>query len=171
MRILAYECIFVDDTDSTPSIITNEATQYDGCVTLIKRSGENARTGLTMAFRRGSALVTMSALISTPPTATSTRVVTLVHTLKNRDVDVTVDVASRYALGGSAEGLDGVFRKIVSRSSNYFVWFLLPPTRKTTDPMTGFFAFKREVLSRVHFSLGIQNTRRAVNRSRYPKGH
>jgi len=150
---IAYECIFVDDsTDSTPSIITNEAKQYDGCVTLIKRSGETARTGLTMAFRRGfveargEVIVCMDTDLQHPPA----HIVTLVHTLKNRDVDVTV--ASRYALGGSAEGLDGVFRKIVSRSSNYFVWFLLPPTRKTTDPMTGFFAFKREVLSRVHFS-------------------
>jgi cellulose synthase/poly-beta-1,6-N-acetylglucosamine synthase-like glycosyltransferase len=150
---MTYECIFVDDsTDSTHTVIVEEAMRYEDRVGLIKRSGDDAKSGLTMAFRRGfeearsEVIVCMDTDLQHPPA----HIVTLVHTLRTRDVDVTV--ASRYALGGSAEGLDGVFRKIVSRSSNYFVWFHLPPTRKTTDPMTGFFAFKREVLNRVRFS-------------------
>lgn len=50
----SYECIFVDDSkDNTPKVILEEAVKYPNKITLIKRSGSAAKTGLTMAFRRG----------------------------------------------------------------------------------------------------------------------
>lgn len=149
----SYECIFVDDsTDNTPNVILEEASKYSQKITLIKRRGTAAKTGLTMAFRRGfgeakgEIIVCMDTDLQHPPAY----IERLVQAVRSEKVDVAV--ASRYAHGGSAEGLDGVFRKIVSRSSNYFVWLLLPSTRKTTDPMTGFFAFKKVTLRKVHFS-------------------
>ncbi len=148
-----YECIFVDDSrDNTPSIIEAAAKLYPGRITLIKRSGAAAKTGLTMAFKRGfvaargAIVVCMDTDLQHPPAT----IAHLVRTVMENPVDVVV--ASRYTRGGSAEGLNGFFRKFVSKVSNYFVWVLLPSTRKTTDPMTGFFAFRRTLLSRVSFS-------------------
>lgn len=148
-----YECIFVDDSkDDTPDVILEEASKYPHIITLIKRSGSAAKTGLTMAFRRGfreakgQIIVCMDTDLQHPPAC----IEKLIQAICSEKIDVAV--ASRYALGGSAEGLDGVFRKIVSRTSNYFVWLLLPSTRLTTDPMTGFFAFKKDTLQKVNFS-------------------
>ncbi len=148
-----YECIFVDDSrDNTPSVIQSSATLYPGRITLIKRTGDAAKTGLTMAFKRGFAaargaiVVCMDTDLQHPPAT----IAELVRVVGEQPVDVVV--ASRYTRGGSAEGLNGFFRKFVSKVSNYFVWVLLPSTRHTTDPMTGFFAFRRTLLSRISFS-------------------
>jgi glycosyltransferase XagB len=150
---LLYECVFVDDsTDNTPAVIIAEATRYPGQVTLIKRVGEDAKTGLTRAFRdgfvvaRGEVIVCMDTDLQHPPAV----IPRLVENISRPAVDVAV--ASRYTLGGSAEGLNGFFRHLVSRVTNVFVHILLPGTRATSDPMTGFFAFKKELLERVEFS-------------------
>lgn len=149
----SYECIFIDDSkDDTPSVILEEAKKYPSKIGLVKRKGAYAKTGLTMAFTRGFAeargqiLVCMDADLQHPPA----QIKTLVETVERRAVDIAV--ASRYTYGGSAEGLDGFFRKLVSKSTTYFVWLLLPSTRKTTDPMTGFFAFRKTLLEKVQFS-------------------
>lgn len=148
-----YECIFVDDSnDSTPDVIKAAADAYSGQITLIKRTGLAAKTGLTMAFERGfesargDIIVCMDTDLQHPPST----IAKLVSAVSENSVDIAV--ASRYTRGGSAEGLNGFFRKFVSKASNYYVWVLLPSTRRTTDPMTGFFAFKRTLLSRVEFS-------------------
>lgn len=148
-----FEFIFVDDSkDQTPEVITSEAQLYPGIVTLVKRSGLNAKTGLTMAFRRGfeeargEMIVCMDTDLQHPPQV----IPKLLGALSDRRVDVSI--ASRYAHGGSAQGLDGIFRKIVSRTSSLLVWMLIPSTRSTTDPMTGFFAFRRSLLQKIKFS-------------------
>lgn len=148
-----YECIFVDDSkDTTPYVILEEAKKYEGNVGLVKRMGASAKTGLTMAFTRGfqeargEIIVCMDTDLQHPPS----KITALVRTVAERGVDVAV--ASRYTYGGSAEGLDGFFRRLVSKSSSYVVWLLLPATRHTTDPMTGFFAFSASLLTRITFS-------------------
>lgn len=149
----SYECVFVDDSkDDTPKVILEEAKKYGTRIGLVKRIGKTAKTGLTMAFKRGfkeaqgEIIVCMDTDLQHPPS----QIKKLVHTVAHREVDVAV--ASRYTYGGSAEGLSGFFRKLVSKATNYFVWTLLPSTRKTSDPMTGFFAFKKTLLTRVQFS-------------------
>lgn len=148
-----YECIFVDDSyDNTPAVIESVAKKYPGIITLIKREGLETKSGLTMAFKRGfdeatgEIIVCMDTDLQHPPAT----ILQLVAKVTENPVDVVV--ASRYTKGGSALGLNGFFRKMVSKVSNYFVWVLLPSTRRTTDPMTGFFAFKRSLLSKVTFS-------------------
>jgi cellulose synthase/poly-beta-1,6-N-acetylglucosamine synthase-like glycosyltransferase len=148
-----YECIFVDDSsDNTSHIILNEAKKYPEKIGIIKRSGALAKTGLTQAFRRGfreaqgKIIVCMDTDLQHPPET----IKTLVDTVAKRDVDIAV--ASRYTFGGSAGGLNGFFRRLVSKVTTYYVWILLPSTRKTTDPMTGFFAFNKSLLERVKFS-------------------
>ena len=144
------------------------ASNYEHRVTLIKRSGAAAKTGLTMAFKRGfeaargAIIVCMDTDLQHPPAT----IVKLVDAVTENPVDVVV--ASRYTRGGSAEGLNGFFRKFVSKASNYYVWILLPSTRQTTDPMTGFFAFRRTLLSRIHtgyFSWFLQSIEAALPHS------
>jgi dolichol-phosphate mannosyltransferase len=53
-------------------------------------------------------------------------------------------VASRYRQGGSAEGLDGPVRHLVSRVSTRFAKVLFPrKLQAVSDPMTGFFIIRR----------------------------
>lgn len=150
---LSYECIFVDDSkDDTPAVIARESKNYYPNITFVKRRGLEAKTGLTQAFRRGFAeargeiIVCMDTDLQHPPAI----IPSLVEAARRPDVDVAV--GSRYTLGGSAEGLNGFFRHLVSRATTIFVHLLLPGTRATTDPMTGFFVFKRSLLSSVSFS-------------------
>ena len=147
-----YECIFVDDSnDNTEEIIKKEAKKYKN-VFLIKRQGEEAKSGLTMAFRRGFSdatgdfIVCMDTDLQHPPN----KIIDLVKALNNLPIDVAV--CSRYASGGSAAGLDNFYRRLVSKISTYITWILLPATRRTSDPMTGFFAFRKNLLNQVSFS-------------------
>ena len=55
---------------------------------------------------------------------------------------------SRYLPGGSAEGLDGVTRKAISLGLALLTRgaFLLTPIRGITDPLSGFFLFRRDLV-------------------------
>ena len=58
---------------------------------------------------------------------------------------VHVVVASRYCEGGSADGLSGSVRHVVSRLSTWVARAMFPHAlRGVTDPMTGFFLFERQ---------------------------
>lgn len=58
-------------------------------------------------------------------------------------------VASRYRKGGSAGGLDGGIRHLVSRGSTFLAKTIFPyRLRKVTDPMTGFFLVDRRKIDR-----------------------
>ena len=58
-------------------------------------------------------------------------------------------VGSRYRRGGSAAGLEGRGRRLAARASGVVVRWLLPATRLTSDPGSGLFALRREVLDGV----------------------
>ena len=57
-----------------------------------------------------------------------------------------VAVASRYAPGGNEVGLSGPLRRIASVAATGLVRAGLAPARRTTDPLSGFFAFRRSVV-------------------------
>ena len=58
-------------------------------------------------------------------------------------------VGSRYRRGGSAAGLESRWRRLAARVSGALVRWLFPATRLTTDPGSGLFAVRREVLDSV----------------------
>ena len=60
-----------------------------------------------------------------------------------------VVVASRYVRGGRELGLSGPWRRLVSWGSSRVARRVLPPARRTTDPLSGFFAFRRRILAGV----------------------
>ena len=53
-------------------------------------------------------------------------------------------IASRYAPGGSP-GPRPWLRAVISRGAEWTAKLLIPPARRVTDPVSGFFAFRRSV--------------------------
>lgn len=148
---VTYEVLFVDDSDdATPRIIRREATQ-DYHVRMIHRPPRK-RTGLATAFvhgfseARGEYICCMDSDLQHPPAA----ITSLLKEIIKSDNDIVV--ASRYIPGGNADGLGGAYRKFVSIASKYVAHFVLDPTRRSSDPGSGFFMFRKSILNNVMLS-------------------
>ena len=63
------------------------------------------------------------------------------------DTGADIAVASRYAPGGHELGLSGPLRRLVSRESSRVARVLLPAARRCSDPLSGFFAFRRAIIA------------------------
>ena len=143
---IAYEILFVDDSnDETPNIIT-AYMQKDERVRLIHRSPEN-RSGLATACARGfqeargTYVCCMDADLQHPPEVINM----LLKKLVTGDNDIVI--ASRYVPGGNADGLISAYRKFVSYVLKYVVHLFLEPTRQSSDPGSGFFIFRKSILN------------------------
>lgn len=148
-----FRVIFVDDsTDETPSIVRNLAKK-DARLSVILREGRDREGGLSTAVTAGIDAVSgqsiftcvMDADLQHPPE----KVREMLETAQRSDADVVV--ASRYARGGSYEGLSGPVRRAVSVGSKWLARILFKEARKTTDPMTGFFLVRNEAVSGIQF--------------------
>ena len=141
-RIKCFELIFVDDesTDGTIDVIEALASS-DPRVRLIVRRGER---GLATAIleglkrSRGNIAVVMDTDLQHPPET----VPSLVEAVRN---GYDIAVASRYAKGGGVEGWSRL-RLVMSRGASILAWILLPESRRTSDPMSGFFALNTRKL-------------------------
>jgi dolichol-phosphate mannosyltransferase len=56
-------------------------------------------------------------------------------------------VASRYVEGGEAGGLANGYRQLVSRCSRWAALAMFPESRRTSDPLTGFFCVRRTAVA------------------------
>lgn len=146
-----YELLFVDDsTDHTPAVI-EEFVKSNPRIRLFHREAKD-RTGLATAFvlgfkkARGLYTVCMDSDLQHPPHV----IPKLITELEDTKSDIAV--ASRYIKGGSAEGLAGFTRKAISILTKYFTQIFLSPARKTSDPGSGFFAFRHEVIEDARLS-------------------
>ena len=144
---IPYEVIFVDDsTDDTPQVIESLA-QNNPHVVLFHRENEK---GLATAVVKGFTLATgdyvacMDADLQHPP-----EVLFDMYLAMNANADMAIP--SRFIPGGSDGGLD-IFRKIVSGTARYIGIILLPCLRKITDPTSGLFMVRRELLEDVHLN-------------------
>lgn len=141
----ATEIIFVDDsTDETPDVIRQVARTSPVPVHLIHREIPEGRLGGAavegIRAASGDWCVVMDGDLQHPPEM----VPVLVGRGELGDADVVV--ASRYCGdGGSAEGLAGGLRRLVSSGSTAVTKAMFPRRlRDCTDPMTGFFALRRD---------------------------
>jgi dolichol-phosphate mannosyltransferase len=140
------EILFVDDsTDRTPDVIRDLAKVARVPVRLLHRDHpEGHLSGAVIAGLKASKstwVVVMDGDLQHPPAT--------VPALFNwaRSVGSDVVVASRYLRGGSAGGLDGWLRRAVSSWSGWLAKTLFPRRlARCTDPMSGFFAVRRDVL-------------------------
>jgi hypothetical protein len=62
---------------------------------------------------------------------------------------VDMVVASRYMPGGWDSGLSGPHRRLASKATRLAAYLILPRSRLTTDPLSGFFVFRRAVVEAV----------------------
>lgn len=141
------EVLFVDDsTDDTPQRI--EALCRDAAmpVRLLHRPAGERVGGLAGAVAAGVAasdadyVVVMDGDLQHPPE--------LVPELRRAAGGVDLAVASRYVGGGDAGGLAGTWRRSVSGLSTLLARSCFPRRvgKVCTDPMTGFFCFRRDAV-------------------------
>jgi putative flippase GtrA len=142
------EIIFVDDSDDDTPRVVRELSEADpDGVRLVHRTGAERTGGLGGAVTAGLAtarapwVVVMDGDLQHPPS-------TVPELLAAGQVDrADAVVASRYRARGRVTGLGGVFRRIVSRASGTLARIFFPVRlRAVTDPMSGFFAVRRDAL-------------------------
>lgn len=170
-----FEILFVDDsTDDTPEII-NRQIEKNSEIRMIHRVGQE-RTGLATAFIRGfeeaqgKYVLCMDTDLQHPPE----KAPELLRRALNDGADVVV--GSRYIKGGSAIGLGslktlyGIYRRAVSVGLKYFIQIIFIPIRKTSDPGSGFFLFKKNILSGVELQpKGFKILIEVLMRAKYEK--
>ena len=147
------EVIFVDDSsDQTPAILERIAANPPPGVSIrmLHRAppqqtglGSAAAEGFKMAS--GHLVAVMDGDLQHPPELLTR----MIETLEDNDFDVVV--ASRYASGGSARGLNGPARSAVSVTSKVVAQVLFREARKTTDPLSGYFLFRRSAIEGLEF--------------------
>ncbi|MFI0219212.1 glycosyltransferase [Streptomyces lydicus] len=142
------EVLFVDDsTDDTPEVIEKAAVRCPMPVSVLHRDEPEGGLGgaVVAGIARTSApwIVVMDADLQHPPRLLPE----LVEAGERAGAELVV--ASRYADGGSRGGLDGGYRMAVSGVSTAVTKALFPRLlRGVSDPMSGFFAIRREAIER-----------------------
>jgi dolichol-phosphate mannosyltransferase len=136
-----FEVIVVDDgsTDGTREFVTDLARSeprirpifHDGKQTTLRAQCQGIESA------RGELVIVMDADLQHPPE----RIPEIVRELS---AGAGVVVASRYAPDGTA-GPRTVARVIISRGAEGIAKLLLPEARGITDPVSGYFGFRREI--------------------------
>jgi dolichol-phosphate mannosyltransferase len=137
------EIIFVDDsTDDTPDEVRRVAASAPLPVRLIHREKRNGGLGGAVlagfAAAEADACLVMDGDLQHPPE----EIPAVWARFRRGDVDLVV--ASRYAGGGTSEGLADRTRVMVSKASTALTRAMFPIRLKdVSDPMTGFFLIDR----------------------------
>lgn len=141
-----WELIFVDDSDDeTPETIAGLAHPR---VRLLHRESERRHGGLAgavcdgFAAATGDTLAVMDGDLQHDPA--------MLKALREALAEADIVIASRYAAGDGAEGLDGPRRVLVSRVSRMVARALFPSVHPVHDPLAGFFACRRSVVAGAH---------------------
>jgi dolichol-phosphate mannosyltransferase len=128
-----YEVLLVDDDscDGTEELVAELVVKYP--VRLMVRKGKK---GLDLASH--DTVLVMDADLQHPPEVVPS-------VIQAMDEGADVAVASRYVPGGGNEGWSKL-RQVISNGAILLAHVLLPLSRKVKDPMSGFFAFRRELI-------------------------
>ena len=138
-----FRIVFADDsTDRT----TREIDDLARANPVVSLNHSPTRRGLARAVvevlddRTEDTVVVMDGDLQHPPRIVPQLIAAL-------DAGADIAVASRYATGGHELGLSGPLRRLVSRESSRVASVMLPAARRTSDPLSGFFAFRRAILA------------------------
>jgi len=144
MKDRSYELIFVDDsTDDTPIILDKLAASNPRVKSVRRTNQRGLGTAVVKGFEasRGHIVAVMDSDFQHPPEL-------LPMMLNSIDSNVDIVIPSRFVPGGDDGGLN-LFRKMISGTARYMGKILLKPLRRISDPTSGFFMFKKEVIEGV----------------------
>jgi len=141
LKDIPYEVIFVDDsTDDTPELLEKIA----GEDSRVRYEHRTEKKGLATAVLRGFELAKgdyvacMDADLQHPPVVLRSMYVAMCE-------GADMCIPSRFVPGGSDGGLDP-YRKLVSGTARYIGKILLTCLRRISDPTSGLFMFKKEII-------------------------
>lgn len=147
LRGIYFEAILVDDNspDGTAELARHLAETRYPWLRVIQRIDERGlATAILTGFReaRGEYLAVIDADLQHPP-------ILLPEMLaRAEEENADIVVASRYTRGGRVEGWSKT-RLLISKGATLLAHILLPPTRQTTDPMSGYFLVKRDLVQSI----------------------
>jgi len=136
-----FEVVVIDDgsTDGTREYLT-EAARSEPRLRLVWHEGKQTTLRAQcqgIALARGEFIVVMDADLQHPPEILPA----LVDALRG---GASLAVGSRYAAGGTP-GPRTVARAAISRGAEWTAKLFLSEARRLTDPVSGLFAFRREI--------------------------
>jgi glycosyltransferase involved in cell wall biosynthesis len=146
---IAVELIFVDDSDDETPDQIRSLTQDSVVVKLVHRVPGEGQGGLAgavvegFAAAEGSVMVVMDGDLQHPPESVPSLVSPILSGA------CAMAVSPRFVASANADGLAGPFRRAVSQGSRLIVRGIFPSIWEVRDPMSGFFAFKRNVIRNV----------------------
>jgi dolichol-phosphate mannosyltransferase len=146
LKDIKHQIIVIDDNspDGTADVVEALITRYCN-ISVIRRP---TKLGLASAIlagievSKGDVIVVMDADLQHPPEL----VLKMFEAIKVQDIVI----ASRYIMGGKIEGWSAL-RRVASRGAIKLAHLLLPQTRRVKDPVSGYFMFKRKILSDLQF--------------------
>ena len=147
---LAWEVVFVDDSDDDTPQQVNALTEAGEPVRLLWRAPGERHGGLSGAviagfrFARGDAFVVIDGDLQHPPELLPAMIEPLVRG------DAELVAGTRYSGDGADRtGLAGGYRRLVSGSTRATARLLFGRARSVSDPLGGFFSLQRHVVEDV----------------------
>jgi dolichol-phosphate mannosyltransferase len=142
---IAVECIVVDDNspDGTGEVADRLASR-DPVIKVVHRAGKAGLASAILAgLSRASApyVAVMDADLQHPPHL-------LPRMLRTLEDGHDLVVASRYVRGGGIVGWSAP-RRVISRGAILLAHLTIPGSRVVKDPMSGYFAARREILEQI----------------------
>ncbi|MBR6159924.1 MAG: polyprenol monophosphomannose synthase [Lachnospiraceae bacterium] len=141
LRGIGYEVIFVDDsTDDTPKTIEKVMEENPNVRMKHRETEKGLATAVLEGFSlaKGDYIAVMDADLQHPPA-----ILRSMYAVMETGIDFCIP--SRFIPGGSDGGL-GPYRKLVSGVARYIGKIALPSLRKISDPTSGLFMFRRNVI-------------------------
>jgi len=161
----SYEVNIIDDDsrDGTAEIARAASDKYPVNVVVRKdKRGLASAVVDGMRLSNGNILVVMDADLQHPPEV----VPGLLRALESGS---DIAIASRYVKGGACQDW-GLTRKVISRGATFLARILIPSVRRVNDPMSGFFALKRDVVADAVLSpIGYKILLETLARGRFQK--
>jgi dolichol-phosphate mannosyltransferase len=163
---LDYELVFIDDSTDGTDVVLAGLARDDARVRLHHRDRGDGLAGAVAAgfgLSRGRLIGVMDADLQHPPQ--------ILHALVRRlDADqADIAVASRYLPGAGRPGL-GPWRRLVSQGTRLVSKVFLAAARRSSDPLSGCFVVRREVLEGVTLRpVGFKILLEVLARGRYTR--
>ncbi len=138
-----FEVLLIDDNsqDGTIEIVQELRQQHPWLKLIVRQKARDLSLSIMDGFEAATypVLITMDADLSHPPES----IPVMLQALANQPVDVVI--GSRYIAGGSSDTHWPFTRRVISRAAAVVASMLL--MRGTKDPLSGFIAFKKDILS------------------------